>query len=665
MAEKLETLFIELRTDQKKLKKELKTLRKRTDREAKTIGRSFGTSFGKGFAAVGGFLALITGLKAGLRSLRAFDKGLRNVNTIFGVSEKRLKRFRDELRQMQKRLGTPGSELTGALYQLASAGVTAKDSMAVLNVAVRASIAGLTTAEVAVDGITTVLNAWGISSKNASKVADVMFQTVKLGKTTFEELASSIAIVAPLASSMGVSFEQMAGAVASLTKQGTKTAVAVTQIRAALIGMNKQLGDGWSATMTFNEGAQAMVDKAKGSQNELQRLAASVEAVGAILAVTGEKARGAAKDYEAMTSAVGEMGKAFGEQTKALDFKIKKISEQWDAFLQTAAEVSVEFATAMANISSMVGGTFEGLFTFLVDGWNSVARAIDNVLGIQSGIAKLPPGALRENLTKNFDFLKKSNLPGVSVTPKAGTTTTTGEPGSGLNRTGSPESIAAYLGYLDYITKVKTTKNIPLKGLGFGADDLQTKDAFGVKIAAANIRDEFGLAAEDFGTDLLSGVSSAGNLMADLLGDAAKGFTDVLMSGLGIISQVLNISSGFGFSGLFGLFAAKGGTFEGGKKVASFAGGGDFMVPGTGTSDSFPMVVAPGERVKITPSSRVGEESKLLAKVLGAIQAMNMNLINLDNSITVVNTADVKTTVLKNKSQENTLTKAGVNFDEL
>ncbi len=111
--------------------------------------------------------------------------------------------------------------------------------------------------------------------------------------------------------------------------------------------------------------------------------------------------------------------------------------------------------------------------------------------------------------------------------------------------------------------------------------------------------------------------------------------------------------------------AHDGGTFEGGRKVASFAGGGDFVVPGGFGNDSFPMMVESGERVQVTPSARAGDESKILSQVLGAIQAMNMNLVNLENNITVINNSDTKSTVLRNKSEENILTKAGFNFDEL
>ena len=71
------------------------------------------------------------------------------------------------------------------------------------------------------DILTTVLNAFKIEAKDVDKVSDVLFTTVRLGKTTLSELSSSLAQVAPLASASGVKFEEIAAAIATLTKQGT------------------------------------------------------------------------------------------------------------------------------------------------------------------------------------------------------------------------------------------------------------------------------------------------------------------------------------------------------------------------------------------------------------------------------------------------------------
>lgn len=88
--------------------------------------------------------------------------------------------------------------------------------------------------------------------------------------------------------------------------------------------------------------------------------------------------------------------------------------------------------------------------------------------------------------------------------------------------------------------------------------------------------------------------------------------------------------AGFGSIGIGKLLglpgAATGGTFLGtGNGVMKLANGGDFMVPPGFANDSYPMLVQSGERVKVTPSGKVGEEARLLAEIKNAIEANTLD----------------------------------------
>jgi hypothetical protein len=86
-----------------------------------------------------------------------------------------------------------------------------------------------------------------------------------------------------------------------------------------------------------------------------------------------------------------------------------------------------------------------------------------------------------------------------------------------------------------------------------------------------------------------------------------------------------------------GLFSATGGEYEGTssgvRKVASFAGGGDFIVPAGFNNDSFRLNVQTGEHVKVTPSGKIGAESKLLASINQSIQAQTMTMIGINDRV--------------------------------
>ena len=65
----------------------------------------------------------------------------------------------------------------------------------------------MTSVEIAADGLTSVLNAYGDSVEGATAVSDALFVGMRQGKTTIAELSGSLGKVAPLASTLGVSFD--------------------------------------------------------------------------------------------------------------------------------------------------------------------------------------------------------------------------------------------------------------------------------------------------------------------------------------------------------------------------------------------------------------------------------------------------------------------------
>lgn len=85
-----------------------------------------------------------------------------------------------------------------------------------------------------------------------------------------------------------------------------------------------------------------------------------------------------------------------------------------------------------------------------------------------------------------------------------------------------------------------------------------------------------------------------------------------------------------GTSAVAAIGGEHGGRFEktsgGVKKIAAFAGGGSFVVPPGFQNDTYPMFVSSREKVDVTPAHKVGEDVKMLSKVVDGIQAMNANI---------------------------------------
>lgn len=331
--------------------KNVDTQGSKMDKTFKTISTTLG-----GIATVGAFVA------AGKEIVDFSNKletALVEVSTISTEVSANQDLYRDSLIAMstQQDLASSSAEdLAKAYYDVVSAGYDGAEGLMVLEAAARAGTAGFVDTALAGDGITTVLNAWGKSASEAEAVSDLFFKTVEKGKTTFPKLGKNIAQVAPIAASMGVSFEEISGAVATVTKQGTPTAQAFTQIRASLISMNKVLGDGWADTMTYQEGLVAIEKQSGGSQNELVNMLGTVEAVNAVLALTGKNAIGAGEDLESMNGALGATAKAALLVTETTEHQIKALKAN---ILAAFAPLGQEAGSAIADLVKSLNEAFE------------------------------------------------------------------------------------------------------------------------------------------------------------------------------------------------------------------------------------------------------------------------------------------------------------------
>lgn len=265
----------------------------------------------------------------GLASKKAieFDNGMREVLTLLPeLGNESFEKLKNQALSFSKDIGKAPEETVKALYQALSAGIPRENVFEFLKTAGEASIAGVSDLKTSVDGLTSVTNAYGSEILNAQKASDIMFQTVKLGKTDFKQLSNSLFNVIPIASAIGVQFEDIGAAIAAMTAQGVPTSVATTQIRQSLVELNKE---GSVAYETFKqisgesfkdfiagggnlqEALQMMSDHAEKTGKEVTSMFSSVEAGNAVLALSGKNAS-KFKDYlDQVRNSVGATSEAF------------------------------------------------------------------------------------------------------------------------------------------------------------------------------------------------------------------------------------------------------------------------------------------------------------------------------------------------------------------
>ena len=169
-------------------------------------------------------------------------------------------------------------ELTQAAYDVASAGFSkAADATQILKAAAQGAKGGFSDINTVADAATSVLNAYGKSAGEASKIIDGFITTQNDGKIVVDQYAQQVGKVAPIAAAAGVSIEELNAAVSAATAQGVPveaTFAGLRQTLASILKPTKEASD-LAAALGINFNASGL--KAKGLGQFLQEVAAKTK----------------------------------------------------------------------------------------------------------------------------------------------------------------------------------------------------------------------------------------------------------------------------------------------------------------------------------------------------------------------------------------------------
>lgn len=168
-----------------------------------------------------------------------FDTKIREITTLLQDStEQTVKDLRSEIQTTAIQFGQSLDDMAKAKYDIISAGFTkSADSAILLQKSAQLAVGGVTQINKSADLLTTVLNSYQFSAKKAADVNDILFTTVRLGKTTMDELAGSLGQVTAIAKTANLKLEDLGAAVATLTAGGLQTPLAITAMRSALLSL--------------------------------------------------------------------------------------------------------------------------------------------------------------------------------------------------------------------------------------------------------------------------------------------------------------------------------------------------------------------------------------------------------------------------------------------
>lgn len=315
---KTKPIKIRIVGDTKKLEGAFDTASSKAGKFGKVMG---GAMLGGG-AAVGAF-----GVKS-VQAFAGFEQGMREITSLPGVATENLKPLSDGVLDLNKKMGITSDQSVPALYDSLSAGIPEDNVFTFMEDAQKLAVAGNVDTQASVDVLTTAINSYGLEAEDAGKVSDTLFAGVGAGKTTIDELGSSLFQVAPIAAGMNVSIEDVTAGIATLTAKGVPTAQAANSMKAAFSELGKA---GSAADKAFQEASGKTFP-------EFIKQGGDLESALGLMAKSSEETGVSVNN---MFGSV-EAGTAFASMAADLDFT----GEKFDAIGQSAGVTEDAFANS-------------------------------------------------------------------------------------------------------------------------------------------------------------------------------------------------------------------------------------------------------------------------------------------------------------------------------
>lgn len=348
--------------------------------------------------AMGG--AGLAGLGLAANAAADYGKEVGLVTTIADEAEFPINRIKDMGYEFAQSYGGDAIGQIKALYNAIGSGAeTAAEGTELLTYANKLAVAGASTTDAAMAGLTGTINAYGLKMTDAKKVSDAFFAAVKVGAAdmTVDVLAKQLSGVSPVASLAGVSIDEMLASIARITSVGTNTSVAVTQLKAVIEGIMKpstdataeakRLGISFDQATLKSKGLMGVLDSVAKSANynaeSFKKLFSSSEAFAGVSTLMGD---GGGKLHDML----GELQGASG----ATDEAFKKMSETAAfAGAQLKASLGVAVIRVGEIIMPFIGKLMSGLST-LVNAFNNMPEPMQRliVLGFAAASAALVLG---------------------------------------------------------------------------------------------------------------------------------------------------------------------------------------------------------------------------------------------------------------------------------
>lgn len=323
---------------------------------------------------------------ATIEQYKQFETKLAEVSTIAGTTENGLASLETGVRSLATTFGQDAVTQVSALYQTISSGITeASEALKVLGAANKLAVGGATDVFTAIDGLTSIINAYGFKASEATSISDSLFVTMKRGKTTIKELSDGVGNVVAIAHDAGITFDEMAAAIATITLSGKSTQEAITALRGMLVqiispskeaaDLAEQLGIAFNTGGLKAKGLSGFLadlqEKTQGNITVTSTLFNNVRGLSGVLGLTGGNAKTLASVLADLDKKTGATDEAFEKMNQTLGIATKRLTASFAELqlgiggalaptLSKAANSIADFVTQNKTLVTTISGFLVG-----------------------------------------------------------------------------------------------------------------------------------------------------------------------------------------------------------------------------------------------------------------------------------------------------------------
>lgn len=317
---------------------------------------------------------------AGAKMSTDLNKGMAQIATLIPQQQERLQELKGDIQDVAIIAGKGTDDIAAGTYDVISAYGDAADTMEKVEINAKAAAAGMAETSDALNLSSAVMKGYGDTTAEANeKVMDLSFMTVKLGQTSFPDLAASIGKVVPQSNELKITQEELFAVFATGTGVTGNASEVSTQYQGVLkalmaptkdmTSLMKKMGYADGEAMIAKEGLggaiKVIVDESKKTGKPLQKYIGSIQGQTLALALAGEQSEVYEDKLKQLKNSSGAMEEAFNEQANGINktgftyqqamvkmqVATQKLGDAMGPMLAKGADLISDVADKLANMS--------------------------------------------------------------------------------------------------------------------------------------------------------------------------------------------------------------------------------------------------------------------------------------------------------------------------